>query len=77
LNYQRFIIDERTHPADQIINPKLAQYQGPALLAYNNAVFTDADFGNLSRLVDSLKLNDGSTTGRFGRGFNSVGVVRN
>jgi sacsin len=43
-------------------------------LAYNNAVFTDTDFYNLSRLGDSLKLHDGSTTGKFGRGFNSVSV---
>ncbi len=51
----------------------LEQYQGPALLAYNNAIFTDADFESLSRLGDSLKLHDSSTTGKFGRGFNSVG----
>jgi len=70
---QRFILDERTHPVDELIDPKLKQYQGPALLAYNNAVFTDKDFLNLSRLGDSLKLHDGSTTGKFGRGFNSVG----
>jgi sacsin len=43
------------------------------LLAYNNAVFTEKDFESLSRLGDSLKLQDGLTTGKFGRGFNSVG----
>jgi sacsin len=74
LKYQRFILDERTHPIDQLIDPKLERYQGPALLAYNNAMFNDTDFYNLSRLGDSLKLKDGSTTGKFGRGFNSVGV---
>jgi sacsin len=73
LSLQRFILDERSHPFDELIDPKLKQYQGPALLAYNNAIFTDTDFHNLSRLGDSLKLHDGSTTGKFGRGFNSVG----
>ncbi|KAE9364465.1 hypothetical protein N431DRAFT_474055 [Stipitochalara longipes BDJ] len=72
----RFILDEKTYPvedpAQELIDPDLEQYQGPALLAYNNAVFTDTDFENLSRLGDSLKLHDGSTTGKFGRGFNSV-----
>ena len=37
-------------------------------------MFTDKDFLSLSRLGDSLKLDDGSTTGKFGRGFNSVSV---
>ncbi|RDL30678.1 Uncharacterized protein BP5553_10023 [Venustampulla echinocandica] len=68
----RFILDETTYPVDPLIDPNIGQYQGPALLAYNNAIFTDTDFANLSRLGDSLKINDGSTTGRFGRGFNSV-----
>lgn len=75
---QRFILDERTYavgdPAKEIIHPDLNQYQGPALLAYNNAIFTDTDFVNISRLGDSLKLYDGTTTGKFGRGFNSVGA---
>jgi sacsin len=74
---QRFVLDDRTHPINHLIHPKLEQYQGPALLAYNNALFTENDFKNLSRLGDSLKLNDGSTTGRFGRGFNSVALPSN
>ncbi|KAH7311155.1 sacsin-like protein, partial [Rhexocercosporidium sp. MPI-PUGE-AT-0058] len=77
----RFILDERTYPVkdpdQEFINPSLEQYQSPALLAYNNAIFTDTDFENLSRLSNSLKLHDGSTTGKFGRGFNSVGVQYN
>ncbi|KAH7330503.1 hypothetical protein BKA65DRAFT_404568 [Rhexocercosporidium sp. MPI-PUGE-AT-0058] len=68
----RFVLDDRTHPTENLIHPSLAQYQGPALLSFNNAVFLDKDFESLSRLGDSLKLNDGATTGRFGRGFNSV-----
>jgi len=70
------VLDESTHPVGELLDPKgrLAQYQGPALLAYNNAIFKDEDFKSLSRLGDSLKFNDGSTTGKFGRGFNSVGI---
>ncbi|RFU27756.1 hypothetical protein B7463_g8577, partial [Scytalidium lignicola] len=68
----KFVLDEDTHPTDTLINSHLAQYQGPALLAYNNAKFTDDDFSNLSHIGDSLKLQDGLTTGKFGRGFNSV-----
>lgn len=66
------MLDERTHETDQLLDPQLQKYQGPALLAYNNAEFTEKDFDSLSRLGDSLKINDGLTTGKFGRGFNSV-----
>ncbi|KAI9047124.1 hypothetical protein LZ554_008578 [Drepanopeziza brunnea f. sp. 'monogermtubi'] len=68
----KFVLDERSHPAEDLMHPKLAQYQGPALLAYNNAVFSDTDFQSLRSIGDSQKVNDGSTTGRYGRGFNSV-----
>ena len=54
------------------MHPVLKKYQGPALIAYNNAVFTENDFESLSRLGNSLKIQDGLTTGKFGRGFNSV-----
>ncbi|KAG4439308.1 hypothetical protein IFR05_005183 [Cadophora sp. M221] len=68
----RFVLDDKTHPTENLISPSLAQYQGPSILSFNNAVFLDKDFESLSRLGDSLKLTDGATTGRFGRGFNSV-----
>lgn len=42
------------------------------MLAYNDATFSEKDFNSLSRIGDSCKLQDGSTTGRFGRGFNAV-----
>jgi hypothetical protein len=74
IELQRFVLDERTHPAGELIDEKLAQYQGPALLAYNNAIFTKRDFESISRLGDSLKHTDGLTTGKFGRGFNSVRI---
>jgi sacsin len=54
------------------MDPALQKYQGPSLLAFNNAVFADRDFKNISRLGDSMKKDDGGTTGRFGLGFNSV-----
>jgi sacsin len=51
-----------------------ASLQGPALLAYNDASFTAADFVGISRLGDSGKAAGaaGSRVGRFGLGFNAV-----
>lgn len=44
---------------------------GPALLAYNNASFSENDFTSISRIGDSQKKDEGGKTGRFGIGFNS------
>ncbi|KAF7947521.1 hypothetical protein EAE96_008608 [Botrytis aclada] len=67
----KFFLDENNYGTDNL-PPKLAQYQGPALLAYNNAEFKKEHFQSLSQVGNSLKMEDGSTTGKFGRGFNSV-----
>jgi hypothetical protein len=46
--------------------------QGPSLLAYNSAKFTDTDFKSIQRIGDSLKKASGNKTGRFGVGVNST-----
>ena len=50
----------------------MAECQGPALWAYNNAVFTDEDFVNINKLAGETKVKDISKIGRFGLGFNAV-----
>lgn len=71
----RFCVDARHHPTEGLgAYAKLAPFQGPALLAYNSAPFTDVDFASIQRIGDSLKKAEskGGKTGRFGVGFNSV-----
>ena len=46
--------------------------QGPALYAYNNAMFTPADWKGIRMLCDSIKVKDPMKVGRFGLGFKSV-----
>ena len=58
-----------------MIDNGLAEHQGPALLVYNDAVFTEADFNSLLRLGDSVKMQNKLATGKFGLGFNSVWPV--
>jgi sacsin len=72
MSYQKFVLDQESYRTEPLPFPGLAEHQGPALLAYNSAIFSEKDFTSISQIGDSLKLNDGSTTGRFGRGFNSV-----
>jgi hypothetical protein len=48
------------------------QFQGPALIVYNNAAFSEADKENILNLGRSMKKDDPFTVGRFGLGFNCV-----
>ncbi|KAL3825148.1 hypothetical protein ACJIZ3_021177 [Penstemon smallii] len=68
----RLCLDRRTHPTQSLLSDSLAQWQGPALLAYNDAVFTEEDFLSISRIGGSSKHAQAWKTGRFGVGFNSV-----
>ncbi|XP_042037175.1 sacsin isoform X1 [Salvia splendens] len=68
----RLCLDRRTHGVDSLLSPTLAQWQGPALLVYNDAVFTNEDFVSISRIGGSTKHDKAWKTGRFGVGFNSV-----
>lgn len=71
----RFCLDNRQHRSEKLAHSSLEQFQGPALLIYNDAMFTKEDFQSIQRIGDSLKnLSDESKTkiGRFGIGFNST-----
>lgn len=52
--------------------PVCAVHQGPSLLCYNDAVFSPADFHNISRIGQDTKLQRPTSIGRFGLGFNAV-----
>ena len=64
-----FVIDWRSHPSNTLLSDTLKPWQGPALLVYNNAVFSDQDFDHICQLAGETKLKDPTKTGRFGVGF--------
>ena len=66
------LLDLRTHSAENLINPKLAQFQGPALVFWDNKPFQESDFENLCEFCGETKLGDRKKVGKFGLGFNSV-----
>jgi hypothetical protein len=71
----KFCLDYRTHRAEKLADGALAQFQGPSLLVYNDAVFTKEDFQSIQRIGDSLKnhaADSRTKIGRFGIGFNAV-----
>uniref|UniRef100_A0A7N0RD15 RING-type domain-containing protein n=1 Tax=Kalanchoe fedtschenkoi TaxID=63787 RepID=A0A7N0RD15_KALFE len=65
-------LDQRVHGTQSLLSKSLASWQGPALLAYNDAQFTEEDFVSISRIGGSSKQGHAWKTGRFGVGFNSV-----
>jgi len=68
----KFYLDSRQHGSTSLVHPGLAPFQGPALLAYNDAQFTDEDWKSIQNLQRSIKAEDPFKVGKFGIGFNSV-----
>ena len=68
----KFVIDWRNHPTEYLLTTEMAAWQGPALLVYNNAVFSDKDFINICEIAGASKKIDPTKIGRFGVGFCSV-----
>ncbi|XP_029441147.1 sacsin-like [Rhinatrema bivittatum] len=67
-----FLHDERDYGMQSLHSEDLQSFQGPALLAYNNAIFSPEDWVGIQHTGNSIKLKDPNTVGRFGLGFNSV-----
>ncbi len=54
------------------MHPELAKFQGPALLAYNDAEFKEEDWEGIQNFKLSGKRKDPFKVGKFGIGFSSV-----
>ena len=67
-----FVLDPRTHGTERIFSPKSEALQGPALLVYNNSVFTEEDIQGIQSLGQGSKTLDPFKTGQYGIGFNVV-----
>lgn len=67
-----FYLDNRTHGTESLIVPGLEMFQGPALLAYNDAKFNETDWDSIQKPEQSEKEKDPFKVGKFGLGFNSV-----
>lgn len=67
-----FVVDWRESPRKKLLSDELAKCQGPALWAYNNAMFSKKDFENINKLAGETKKEELDKVGRFGLGFNAV-----
>ena len=70
----KFMLDENSHPCskEDVLTPELVDFQGPALYAYNNAVFSKDDWERIGHMYSSSKEKEPMKVGRFGLGFTSV-----
>ncbi len=48
----------------------MLEWQGPSILIYNDAVFSENDFTNITSLGKSEKNDDTTRIGKYGLGFN-------
>ncbi|KAB5550488.1 hypothetical protein PHYPO_G00054330 [Pangasianodon hypophthalmus] len=69
-----FLIDMRKNLdiRENLLDPGMIVCHGPSLWSFNNAVFSDTDFLNITRLGGSMKRCEADKVGKFGLGFNSV-----
>ena len=69
-----FLYDERENEDAKtcLLDEGMKECQGPALWVYNNAVFEDSDFENITKLNGATKLRQPDKIGKFGLGFNAV-----
>jgi hypothetical protein len=70
--FVKIIMDWRRHPSTKLPDPKMQVLMGPALLIFNNAIFSDEDLISIQNIGESVKLVDTSKIGRFGLGFNAT-----
>ena len=59
---------EGSHSSQSLLTGKLDAFQGPALIVYNDEIFSDSDFAGLKNIGEGGKITDATTTGMFGRG---------
>lgn len=65
------MLDARTHPKHSLFHVNLGDAQGPSLLAYNDALFSQEDWEALQSIHRSSKKTDTSKIGKYGIGFRS------
>ena len=64
--------DTGPYESQNLLTNELATSQGPALMVYNDGVFSGKDFDGFKEIGQGGKTDDATTTGMFGRGVMSM-----
>ncbi|CAG8567445.1 5807_t:CDS:2 [Diversispora eburnea] len=65
------IVDGRSHSTNSLLCDGMKEWQGPAILIFNDAIFKESDFDSLMRIRVGGKQDDDTKIGKHGLGFNS------
>ncbi len=68
----KVIYDAEQYPVNQLALPLHALLQGPALVFYNDAPFSETDLQSLTLISKGSKQHAADKVGRYGLGFNAV-----
>ena len=66
------ILDMRHHSKKHVLSENWGDLQGPALLVWNDSVFSAKDLKGIQHLGLGSKRSDSETIGQYGIGFNAV-----
>ncbi|KAF9121250.1 hypothetical protein BG015_005875, partial [Linnemannia schmuckeri] len=66
------LLDTQNYDKTKLLSEQMAAWQGPALVFYNDAKFSEENFSALCKLGVGNKREDTSKIGRHGLGFNSA-----
>ena len=66
------ILDKRTHKSKSVPSENWKELQGPALLVWNDSIFSENDLEGIQKVGFGSKRYNPETTGQFGIGFNVV-----
>ena len=66
------ILDKRTHGKQCVLSEKWHKLQGPALLVWNDSIFSEKDIEGIQELGLGSKRSEAESIGQYGIGFNSV-----
>ena len=66
------ILDKRHHRTRRMISEEWKDLQGPALLVWNDSVFSEKDIQGIQQLGLGSKRSDSDSIGQYGIGFNVV-----
>lgn len=70
-SYVKILLDKRVHGSSYLPAETMRMLQGPALVVFNDQVFSDADLESIQEVGLGNKTQNSSKTGRFGLGFNA------
>ena len=66
------ILDMREHSSEHLLSDTWEDLQGPALLVWNDTVFSESDLQGIQCLGLGSKRSDSESIGQYGIGFNAV-----